>query len=462
VTRRFLLVLFYLFVMIFSVFTFYDKENFQRDTLLLFYLIYIIVGLSNILINTKLSSWDKIIGWSFFLYSISIPLYILSNGKVEQWFNMSIPYLEIYDVKLNTQFILLCIIFLSCFYMGFAILNGNKAIKTPEGNFQKRYNYKYSKIFVAFWIFLCFGIFLIGILKINYISALSSSYSLKNTGYIYLFSGVFGLDIGLLILMGLSNFKRKYVIFSLLIHLIILPLGIRQITMTFIFQVMLLYIFVKKINIKMYIKKYLAPLILIFWSFGIIGNLRSKDTFELTLIDVLIGPIKFYMFETTFNAISILKMLNIMNYINIEYTYGKSFIDPFVALVPSFIMPNKNEYNSFENFIIKYSHYENLKPVGTAHLLTELLANGGVLFIIAFAFLLGLVSFVLQIKTETYLKSNNILGLIFISSIIPYFLIQLNRGGLDILIKLILQFSILPILIVFLFRKRSLLQKHKI
>ena len=448
--------------MIFSIFIFYDKESFQRDDLLFFYFIYIVVGLSNILISTRLTSWDKVIGWSFFLYSISIPVYILSNGKVEQWFNMSIPYFEIYDIKLNTQFLLLCIIFLSCFYMGFAILNGSKVIEPPRNNFQKRYNYKYSRIFLAFWIFLCFGIFLIGILKINYISALSGSYSLKNTGYIYLFSGVFGLDIGLLILMGLSNFKRKYVIFSILIHLIILPLGIRQITLTFIFQVMLLYIFVKKINIRMYIKKYFAPLILIFWSFGIIGDLRSKVNYELTLIDVLIGPIKFYMFETTFNGISILKMLNIINHINIEYIYGKSFIDPFVALVPSFIMPNKNEYNSFENFIIKYSHYENLKPVGTAHLLTELLANGGVVFIVVFAFLLGIISFVLQIKTEAFIKSNNILGLIFISSIIPYFLIQLNRGGLDILIKLIFQFSILPILIVFLFRKRSLLQKHKI
>lgn len=452
--RSFFLII-YIFLIAVSCYLFKQDDIYNKFILMISFLVYLFIVTSIFILNGNFKSLDKVIGLSFVLYSLPIPIYILTGGRIEEVLGFDLVFSELYNIELVTKFVFLCIVFISSFYSGYLIcsLKNNDNLNL-EKQIIKEYNFKFSLLFIYFWIILGLSIFLYGILKINYLSAIGAGYSLSNVGYVYLFSGVFIVNSGYLIIFGIRKFNKGHFIIPMVVHLILVPLGIRQLTLTFILQIIILCVFVYKVNIKDIMQKYIVFLIIGLWGFGIIGSLRSgNDLSSLTINDIMLGPIKFYFYETTFNALSTLKLLKIQDLVDQNYIYGGSLIDPIMSLIPSFILPNKSEYMFFENFIAKYSGYENLKPVGTAHILTELYANGGIYFIVIFAFLLGIIMRMLQKKMENTIRTKNITAMIFFASIIPFILIQFNRGGLDILIKLIIQFSILPLLIVCIFRK---------
>ncbi|MNC54413.1 hypothetical protein D3C75_1038950 [compost metagenome] len=122
--------------------------------------------------------------------------------------------------------------------------------------------------------------------------------------------------------------------------------------------------------------------------------------------------------------------------------------------MPSFLIGDKNSYQVFESFIAQYKPIQNLKPIGTAHLLTELFVNGGAVSVVIFALAIGAVGRLIQVKFTQVVATGNRLGQIIFAIIIPFVIIQLNRGGISVLLKLSVQFAVLPVLIVILFRKQ--------
>jgi hypothetical protein len=325
----------------------------------------------------------------------------------------------------------------------------------PVGeNESEKYIYFYSFAVLHYLILCSFGLFLIGALKINYLSAISAGYSLANPGYIYIFSSVFAFNILILILLGLSGFNKKYLFSALIFHLLLFPLGIRQLTMTFILQVVILYLFQNNANRNFFTFKNIIIAIAGFIIFGAIGSMRGEGLLDFDFLSLIKAPISFYFFETTFNYLSFLKALNLYDQVHFSFLYGASFLDPLVGIIPRDLFPDKAQYQFFANFIEEYRPYANLKPVGTAHLLTEFFVDGGYFGILLFSFVLGLIGYSLQRNMEKALLKKSILMLVFFAAIIPFFLIQLNRGGISVLFKLILEFALIPVLIVPLFMRR--------
>ncbi|SMF92157.1 O-antigen polysaccharide polymerase Wzy [Paenibacillus uliginis N3/975] len=446
-----------LLVIVLSIIGIQNKLYLKTD-LLTVYIMYIILGLSNVIVTQKGITWDKIVGWSFFAYSVGVPLYLLTDGGLEGFIGTKMYFNEVYTFATVSESLYYNCLFVSLFYFSYFIFNKKVSENLEENTVNgtsltnKKYNYFHSRFFIHYWILIAVGLFLFGMYKINYLSAISAGYSLKNVGYVYLFTAVFAIDIGTLILFRMTNFEKKYLLIAGIFHLLLFPLGIRQLTFTFIFQLALLYKlanYQRKIKVKGII---LGISLLLF--FGLIGMVRKGGEQAFSFISLLKAPIRYFFYETTFNYISFLKCLELFKEHSISYLYGKTLLDPIVEQIPSFILSNKNNYQFFERFIMQYESLENLKPVGTAHLLTELYVNGGMIFVIIFSLIIGLVSSILNNKLWKVIATNNFIGQILFSAIIPFVFIQLNRGGLSVLTKLSFQFAILPVLIVLMFRRK--------
>lgn len=448
-----------LFAVIVLSIIFIQYDLYLKTNLLMSYIMYIIIGLSNIIVTSKGITWDKIVGWSFFAYSVGVPLYLLTDGGLEGFIGTKIHFNEVYTFATVSESLYYNCLFLSLFYFSYFLFNKKSSKDIEDTTHEevdlaaKKYNYFHSKFFIHYWLLAAMGLFFFGLYKIDYLSAISAGYSLKNVGYVYLFTAVFAIDIGTLILIRVTGFQKKYLLFAGLFHLLLFPLGIRQLTFTFIFQIALLY---KLVNYK---RKFKAKEIIFGISLllflGLIGMIRKsggEQTF--TFLSLLKAPIRFFFYETTFNYISFLKCIELFKEHTISFLYGKTLLDPIVEQVPSFILNNKNNYQFFERFIMENEALENLKPVGTAHLLTELFVNGGMTFIVIFSFVIGYVSNTLNNKMRKVLASNHYIGQILFAAVIPFVIIQLNRGGLSVLTKLSFQFAILPVVIFLLFRRR--------
>ena len=419
------------------------------------YIFYFILGLSNLCLTPKGISWDKIVGWSFFAYTIGVPLYAITNGGLEEFIGSKMYYSEVYQIDLIKESLIYNGLFLSAFYMAYFSFPQKTKIIKPQSQKAAEpkkmvYNYYHSKLFIMYWILAAMGLMLFGMVKINYFSAIAAGYSLGNSGYIFVFTGVFAINAGILILLRFSDFDKRYLIFAACIHLILFPLGIRQLTLTFVIQLIFMYKFTNPA--KKFKAKEIVFGILLVLLFGVIGSLRSGGGL-VNITGILKAPLSFFFYETTFNYISFLKCLELFQAEHISFLYGKTLADPFIELIPSFLIGDKGKYQAFESFIATYKSIQNLRPVGTAHLLTELYVNGGIASISVFAVLIGILSGIINDQFQKMRQSGHRLGQIAFAVIIPFVIIQLNRGGISVLIKLSVQFALLPIFIVVLFRK---------
>ncbi|WP_219641996.1 hypothetical protein [Cohnella sp. CFH 77786] len=422
------------------------------------YVCYLLIGFSNLFVTSKGLTWDKIVGWSFVAYSAGIPLYSLTDGGLEAFLGTKMYYNEVYDAVTVCESVFYCALFLASFYFAYYLFLPDSPKKPkreaapapdPEGI---GYDYFYSKHFIHFWLLGSLGLYLLGMYKIDYLSAVSIGYDLDNSGYVFLFTAVYAVDIGILILLRMTRFDKRYLALSGMIHLPLFPLGIRQLTLTFILELWLLHKFTNPQRTVKGRELLLGGMFLLL--FGFIGMVRGGGDSSVNVLSLFKAPLEFYFYETTFNYISFLKCLDLFKEHTVSFLYGKTLIDPLFEQIPSLILPNKEDFQFFERFVVQYESIENLKPVGTAHLLTELYVNGGAVSVILFAFLLGFTAKALQGKLQNTLARNGMVGQIIFAAVIPFVMIQLNRGGLSVLLKLSFQFAVLPMWIVILFRLR--------
>ncbi|MET3545322.1 hypothetical protein ABID47_001933 [Paenibacillus favisporus] len=424
-----------------------------KTDLSMIYVLYILLGVSNIMVTSRGITWDKIVGWSFFVYSIGTPLYLLTNGGLERFLGTKIYFDEVYSYVTVSESLYYNILFICSFYFAYFLSPDKAKEYSKSQNATNKFNYFHSKLFIHYWLLASAGLFLLGIYKINYMNAIVSGYSLKNPGYVYLFTAVFAINISILILLRMTNFQKKYLVIAAFFHLLLFPLGIRQLTFTFIIQLIMLYK-LTHYQFRLRTRDIVIGLTgLVF--FGFIGMFRSGGEQTFSFLSLIKSPLRFFFYETTFNYVSFLKCLNLFKEYSINFLYGKTMLDPIIEMIPSFLLNDKNSYQFFEQFIARYSSIENMKPVGTAHLLTELFVNGGIFFIFIFSMVLGFMSKFLNRSMWKAIHTNHFIGQILFSSIIPFVIIQLNRGGISVLIKLSFQFAILPIIIIYLFRKRT-------
>lgn len=414
---------------------------------------------------------------NYSIYIMYIPFKFLTNNITEQYYELS------RDNALAVQILLICgILSIVPFCIGFnlgkakvrnvKIIKGLTKIKNCIKKILKHKIFYFlfeEKIIYNSFIFLGFVLFGMGIYKQGGLYFLLSKYqwdSNKTAEIGIMTTGVQILLVGISMslynyLLQVKNENKRLNLFKWKgLYVFILAASIKflqggriQILMGIITLVALYHYNYKKIKAKfVFIMASMGYVIL-----GYVGYFRDYKT----LIPSDFKTMGTYMLggsgglEYFLNSYTIYTTMYVIKAVKVTYLWGLSLIDGIVFMIPRFIFENKEDFMFINKKISELNSVQIISPVGGLNLAAQNLMNGNIIYSILFMFILGYIFSILY-----RYKDSSKDGVLLYCLTIPILVVSLVRNPIFYTIKELVQFAIIPYLLIILSRMRGKHEKN--
>ena len=411
---------------------------------------------------------------NYSIYILYIPFKILTGDVTEKYYELS------GDKVLAVQILLICgVLSIVPFCIGFNL--GKFKIMKKRNTLTKIKNYvskcfKYRIVYLIFeekiiysaFIMLGLILFGLGIYKQGGVEFLLSIYqwdSNKTSEIGLMTTGIQLFLVGISIsfynyLLCVKNGNKKLNIlkwkglylFIIVASIKFLQGGRIQILMGMVTLAALYHYTYKKIKIKFVLILTLVGYVML----GYVGYFRDYKT----LIPKDIGTMATYMLggsgglEYFLNSYTIYTTMYVINTVKITYLWGLSLVDGIVFIIPRFIFNNKDNFMFINRKISELNSVQIISPVGGLNLAAQNLMNGNIIYSIVFMFLLGYIFSIIY-----RYKNSSADGILLYCLVIPVLVVSLVRNPIFYTIKELIEFCIVPYLLIIFSRMRGKYEK---
>lgn len=411
---------------------------------------------------------------NYSIYIMYIPFKLLTGNITEKYYEL------VWDRGLGVQILLICgVLSIVPFCIGFNL--GKVKIRKKEKKLTKIKIYvsklfKYRIVYLIFEEKIIYSAFIIsglilfglGIYKQGGLEFLLSIYqwdSNKTSEIGLMTTGIQLFLVGISIsfysyLLYIKNENKKLNIlkwkglylFIIVASIKFLQGGRIQILMGMVTLAALYHYTYKKIKIKFVLILTLVGYAML----GYVGYFRDYKT----LIPKDIGTMATYMIggsgglEYFLNSYTIYTTMYVINTVKITYLWGLSLFDGFVFIIPRFIFNNKDNFMFINKKISELNSVQIISPVGGLNLAAQNLMNGNIIYSIVFMFLLGYIFSIIY-----RYKDSSVDGILLYCLIIPILVVSLVRNPIFYTIKELIEFCVVPYLLIIFSRMRGKYEK---